>query len=349
MSGELENVSVFIRDAKEGNQVFSKGNFGYPMHGGGLELDLVEAVFLVEAERLEVTLKGKKMPFEALFDYASGVCDDFDIKYIVYRDLRERGFIVKPETGSFDLCVYPRGETVSSARPLYMVCAVSERTALDITVFAREIAQTADKGKQLLYGVVDEEGDLTYYDMSRKDPRGKMLPGERVEPVAGKLISDRVFVFDREAGQTLWAEAFYGKDMQGLLQLSLIEACYLIGTGELRVLSSEGKPMTRDELVRFGQQSQDEFDLRLRTYTDLRERGLVVKTGFKYGTHFRVYEGSPDECHARYLVHAVPASKVTMWPEISRTVRLSGGVKKEILFCRVSEQVEYLEFKWFRP
>jgi tRNA-intron endonuclease len=38
-----------------------------------------------------------------------------------------------------------------------------------------------------------------------------------------------------------------------------------------------------------------------------------------------------------------------MWPEISRTVRLSGGVKKEILFCRTGEHMEYLDFKWFRP
>ncbi|MFA6642161.1 MAG: tRNA-intron lyase [Methanomethylophilus sp.] len=349
MAGELEDVSVFVRDIREGNQLYSKGNFGYPLHGGGLELDLVEAVFLVECERFEVVYKRKKMAFEDLFEYASRACRGFDIKYTVYRDLRGRGFVVKPESGSFDLCVYPRGQNVSSSAPLYMVCAVSERTALDITVFAREISQTADRGKQLLYGVVDEEGDLTYYNMSFKDPRGQLLPGERVPAVTGKLFGDRVFVFDAEAGRTLHEEAFYGKDLQGLLQLSLIEACYLIGTGELRVLDQGGKAMSGEELVKFGRQNQDEFDLRLRTYTDLRLRGLVVKTGFKYGTHFRVYEGSPDECHARYLVHAVPASHVTMWPEISRTVRLSGGVKKEILFCRVSEQVEYLEFKWFRP
>ncbi len=107
--------------------------------------------------------------------------------------------------------------------------------------------------------------------------------------------------------------------------------------------------MTTDELIKFGTETQDEFDLRLRTYHDLKKRGLVVKTGFKYGAHFRVYEKSPDDCHARYLVHAVPASKVTMWPEISRTVRLSGGVKKDILFSRIGDSIQYLEFKWFRP
>jgi tRNA-intron endonuclease len=75
----------------------------------------------------------------------------------------------------------------------------------------------------------------------------------------------------------------------------------------------------------------------------------LVKTGFKYGAHFRVYDKTPDADHAKYLVHSVPRDKVMMWPEISRTVRLSGGVKKEILFCRTGEPMEYLEFKWFRP
>lgn len=98
-----------------------------------------------------------------------------------------------------------------------------------------------------------------------------------------------------------------------------------------------------------GSGTQEEFDIRLRTFRDLREKGMVVKTGFKYGAHFRVYEGSPDDDHARFLVHAVPADRTMMWPEISRTVRLSGGVKKEIMFCRVGDSMEYLEFKWFRP
>ena len=143
---------------------------------------------------------------------------------------------------------------------------------------------------------------------------------------------------------------FYGKMIENVLQLSLIEACYLVKRKEISVYSSQtGKKMSLSALKDFGRETQDEFDLRLKAYTDLRSRGLVVKTGFKYGTHFRAYEGSPDDCHARYLFHVVDASNRTMWPEISRAVRLSGGVKKEFLFCRIGESVEYLEFKWFRP
>lgn len=349
MSGEIVDDCVIIKDQKEGVTLFNKGNFGYPISGGGLELDLIEAVFLVECDRLEVMHNNSLMSFESLFEYSSTVCEGFDIRYTVYKDIRQRGFVVKNESGNFDLSVFPRGMIMSNSRPLYFVRTVSERTAFDIVNFSDEINQTQNKGKKLLYGVVDEEGDLTYYMMSTRDPKGQVLSNNKSKIVEGKLISDRVFVFDRTDAEILRQNGFYGKMLGEVLQLSLIESCYLINMGELKVYVRSEKLLALDELIDFGRKSQDEFDTRLKAFTDLRERGLVVKTGFKYGTHFRVYEKSPDDCHARYLVHAVPASKVTMWPEISRTVRLSGGVKKEILFCRISDSIEYLEFKWFRP
>jgi len=77
---------------------------------------------------------------------------------------------------------------------------------------------------------------------------------------------------------------------------------------------------------------------------------MVVKTGFKYGTHFRVYEDDPEKTHARYLVHALPEDYSTTWPEMSRAVRLAHGVKKEILFAWVREQgTEYLRLTRVRP
>ena len=350
MSGELREDSVIIQSQKEGSQLYNRGNFGYPMSGGGLELDLIEALYLVESKRLEVTDGNGPMTFEELFNHSSTLMENFDIDYLVYRDIRSRGFIVKTESGTFDMSVFPRGKTMSNSRPIYMVRAVSERTAFDIATYTGEVSETEDRGKELLYGVVDEEGDVTYYKMSRRDPKGNVPPRDKVERTQGHLVRDRIFVFDPNDSQLLRDSGFYGKMIENVLQLSLIEACYLVKRKELSVYSSQtSKKMPLSALKEFGRKTQDEFDLRLKAYTDLRSRGLVVKTGFKYGTHFRAYEGSPDDCHARYLFHVVDASNKTMWPEISRAVRLSGGVKKEFLFCRIGESVEYLEFKWFRP
>ncbi|MDR0523443.1 MAG: tRNA-intron lyase [Candidatus Methanoplasma sp.] len=349
MPGELREDHVAVSDQKEGSQIYNRGNFGYPVGGGGVELDLIEALFLLEAGRLEVVRSGSPMSFEDLLSHSSSVVDGFDIAYIVYRDLRRRGFIVRAESGAFDLSVFPRGCNLSNSRPAYMVRAVSERAVPDISSFSGEASAVRGAGKQLLYGVVDEEGDLTYYIMSIRDPRGSAFPKGDPAGARGRLIRDRLFVFDSREGEALRSRGFYGKTDGDSTQLSLIEGCHLIGAGDLEVESTAGEAVSREALARFGAEAQDEFDLRLRAFEDLRGRGLVVKTGFKYGTHFRVYEDSPDLCHARYLVHAVSSSEAMTWSEISRAVRLSGGVKKEVLFCRLGESAEYLEFKWFRP
>jgi len=349
MPGELFEDTVIVSDQKEGTQLYNKGNFGYPMRGGGLELDLIEAAFLIECERLQVIKDGTPVSFREMFCHASKQYDRFDTSYLVYRDMRNRGFIVKAESGHFDLSVFPRGSTMSDSRPQYLVRAVSERDTLDLEVFSKEVSHTESKGKKLLYGVVDEEGDLTYYHMSAKNPGGGSLHSSFKHIAKGDLIGERVLVSEESQIENLRESGFYGKQMGNALQLSLIECCFLMEMGDLEVVSQSGGKMSAEEMMDLGMRTQEEFDLRYGTFTDLRKRGMIVKTGFKYGAHFRVYDGSPDEGHAKYLVHSVPRDKVMPWPEISRTVRLSGGVKKEILFCRTGEPMEYLEFKWFRP
>ena len=346
MVGVLKDDAVFL-EQREGSQFYNRGNYGYPVKRD-FELDLIEACYLVECGRLKVVRDGKELTFEDMFGYSSSRCGDFDIKYIVYRDIRQRGCIVKNDEGPFDMSVYERGKTIMHSAPQFYLKAVSERSASDIGTFDGDIEEASRKGKDLLYGVVDEEGDLTYYIMNKREPSGK-VDGSVSGTVVGELVHDRVFVFDGKGSDKLSA-GFYGKMMADALQLSLIEACYLMGKGCLSVRRPDGSEIPMDSLKEFGRSVQDEFDLRLRAYSDLRRKGLVVKTGFKYGTHFRLYEDSPDKCHARYLAHVVSGDNTTMWPEIARAVRLSGGVKKEFLFCRVSDDgTEYMEFRWFRP
>ena len=343
MPGELIDDIVVVSDQREGGQIYNKGNYGYPISGGGMNLDLLEATYLLESKRLEIKKNGRDLTFEEMFDHSSSIHDDFDIRYIVYRDIRERGFVVKNESGDFHLSVFPRGKLISNSRPEFLVLAVSERTAFSMNEFSDAVDMTAKKGKKLLYGVVDEEGDLTYYVVSKKDMTGRIVIDSN-KKANGRLIRDRVFIFDSEGSEDVYKNGFFGKTISGMLQLSLIESCYLMEKGMLSVTSSTGI-VTLDDMKKMGSSVQNEFKIRLDTFSDLRDKGLLVKTGFKYGTHFRVYERSPDECHARYLVHSVIGKNSMTWPEISRTVRLAHGVKKEILF----KASDYVEFKRFRP
>ncbi len=351
MRGELSDGYVLVRDQTDGNHLYGKGNYGYPRSGGGVDLDLLEATLLTELGKLEVFDRDRKLSFEDIFRLSSDSVEDFDILYIVYRDIRlGRGLVVKQESGSYDLSVFGAGKRQSNARPAYMLRAVSERSLLDVSDSLEGTKETNDRRKNLLYGVVDEEGDVTYYKLHVKDPAGKVFPTDVKGHAEGVLVSDRVFIFDQQQSAFLHDYGFFGNLVNGIYQLSLVEACFLIGKGKLTVRDMEGTEMDYDGLFEYGFNEQDEFENRLKVYTDLRERGLVVKAGFKFGTHFRVYQDDPDDCHARFLVHAVPYEITKMWPDISRTVRLSGGVKKEILFAMVKgNSIQYLEFEWYKP
>ncbi len=350
MSGELTGDSVIIKDQAEASQIYSKGYYGYPQSGGGLELDLLEAIYLVETDRLIVESDGRKVGLDELIRAASEHFDGFEIVYVVYRDLRQRGYVVKSDAGDFDFRVFPRGGTPSTAHTKYWVLAISERSACVFHDLFEDAERSEKTRKELLLAVVDEEGDLTYYRASTGAPHGTDQPRPTVT-AEGLLLEDRVLVMDEAIGGVLHSQGFFGKKIGRTLQLSLIETAHLMQMGALHIsYPKTGKRMTQGAFKKRAAQIQPDFELRLKAYDDLRNRGLVVKTGFKYGSHFRVYDGDPEGHHSKYLVHAVPWDYETIWPEMSRAVRLAHGVKKDILFARITKkQVDYLKLRRVRP
>ena len=350
MSGELVGDTVLVKDQAEASQIYNKGFYGYPQSGGGIELDLLEAIYLVETDRLVVERQGSAVALIELIQAASHHNEGFEILYIVYRDLRQRGYVVKSDAGEFDFRVFPRGGTPSNSPTKYYILAISERAECVMRDLFEEAERSESTRKELLLAVVDEEGDLTYYRASTGAPQGMPLPKPKSE-VEAILLEDRAMVMDEAKGAELYAEGFFGKKIGRTLQLSLIETAYLMEHGNITIHhAASGKRMTLGAFKKRAIQIQPDFELRLRAYDDLREKGLVVKTGFKYGSHFRVYDGSPDGHHSKYLVHAVHWDYRTIWPEISRAVRLAHGVKKDILFARVTKkQVDYLRLRRVRP
>jgi tRNA-intron endonuclease len=350
MSGELIGDSVVIKDQAEASQLYSKGFFGYPLSGGGLDLDLLEAVYLAETDRLTVESEGARAGLEVLIRAAAEHHEGFEVLYIVYRDLRQRGYIVKADAGEFDFRVFPRGGTPNTTPTKYWVQAISERSACVMGRLFEDAERSEHTRKELVLAVVDEEGDLTYYRSSIVAPHGASLKDLQLE-VEGFLLEDRVLVMDEVFGDELYSQGFFGKKIGKTLQLSLIETAHLMEREAIRIhYPSSGKKMTLSAFKKRAVAYQPDFELRLRAYDDLRKRGLVVKTGFKYGSHFRVYDGDPGGRHSKFLVHAVPWDFETIWPEMSRAVRLAHGVKKDMLFARVTKkQVDYIRLRRVRP
>jgi tRNA-intron endonuclease len=352
MPGKLKGQDIIVEEEKEASQLYSKGYFGNPQSGGSLQLNLIEAIYLTELGKLKVYSGSQFQNQDKLFRLGNKMVENFEINYIVYRDMRQRGYVVKKGSPPLDFRVLPRGGIPNKVPSKYWVLAISERGEFDISKLNELVEKVKHNKKDLLLAVVDEEGDITYYRTKMVQPQGMVSSDAKGVVAEALLLRDRVLVLDECEAQMLHNIEFFGKLVGSALHLSLMETAFLLDRGLIKVRSATtGKFITSAILKREAKKAQPDFDLRLQVYSNLKEKGILVKTGFKYGSHFRAYTGDPETNHAKYLVHSIPGDYVGMWAEISRAVRLAHGVKKEILLARPSspKDVEYLRLRRVRP
>jgi tRNA-intron endonuclease, archaea type len=349
----LPDATVRFDDPAEASGIYGKGFFGTPESGGALLLDRYEGVYLVEMDRAAVADgSGRALPWPTLFRRAVKADREFAVRYLVYRDLRQRGYVVRASAPPVDFSVLPRGGTLHKTPSRFWVEALSEREPFDLARLFDLAERAQSAKKQLLLALVDEESDLTYYRVRRPSPNGALPARPLPAPAEGWLSVDRVTVHDPAAVEELGRNLAYGSRVGGRLELSLLEAAYLVASGQLRLKETpSGRDVPLDRLVARAHRLDPGFRERLAAYRDLRARQLVVKTGFKYGAHFRAYPRNPEHAHARYLIQAVPESHTSRWPTIAGGVRVAQGVRKEFLLAGVgaTEEVRFLSLERIRP
>jgi tRNA-intron endonuclease, archaea type len=348
----LADATVRFEDPAEASGLYGKGYFGTPESGGTLLLDRYEAVYLTEMARAEVAGGRGPMSWSALFRRAVRQDPGFAVRYLVYRDLRQRGYVVRASAPPVDFSVLPRGGVLHKTPSRYWVEAISEREPFDLAQLFDLAARAQSAKRQLLLALVDEESDLTYYRVRRPAPTGALPPRPLATPTEGWLSVDRVTVHDPVAVEELGRALAYGSRVGERLELSLLEAAYLVASGQMHLKEAHtGRPVPLERLEARAQRLDPGFVERLATYRELRARQLVVKTGFKYGAHFRAYPRNPEHAHARYLVQAVPDAHRSRWPTVAGGVRVAQGVRKEYLLAGVGAagSVRFLSLERIRP
>ena len=328
-------------------ELYEQGYFGRPK-GKGLELSLVEAAYLLDRSRLKILRNGEELDFRSFFQAASSIEKGFEFRYVVYKDLRERGYYVQP--GRPDFRVYPRGGHPGKGPAEFYVLVISERNPLPLKEIMGPVRLAGQMRKKLMLAIVDEESDITFYEARERSMTG-MMSG-LVDGGVATLLEDRVVLWDKEASRLLHENGFFGKPVGEQLQLSLVESAYLLEKGKIQLTDRQERPVDLSALTARAQQIDEDFDLKLGAYRDLREKSLVVKTGFKFGTHFRVYkqvQGTVKVPHSEYLVHTIPPDHIFMPPVLSRTVRLAHSVRKQMVFAYPDDGIRYLEIKRLKP
>jgi tRNA-intron endonuclease len=350
-SAEIINNSVVVKKPRDAGLLHSKSRYGIPLSGNQLQLDLLETVFLVGEGKLVVYEKKKIVDFQSLVRKAVLTIPDFELRYLAFRDLRKRGYFVKQVIGDdyLHFCITTQNKNTPGNQTGF-ISVVSERKTVTFEGIKALIQKVTRSQGCLWFMIVDEEGDITYYDVTKTEPCGNTFVQSRPK-TQGMLLENRVVIFDPVAEKKLREKEFFGKPFGEGLQLSLVEALYLVEQGVLEIIGVQDEKKIPSKLFwNLVQEVQPDIELRLQAFCDLKNRGLIVKTGFKFGTHFRAYTKNPDATHAEYLIHIVPKGFSSIWAEISRAVRLAHSVNKDIMFAIADGvHIEYIKFGRLRP
>ncbi len=130
-------------------------------------LEFYEAMYLVDLGKLSVLDKhGRNMTFEDLAELAQRRQEDSWTKYLVYRDLRTRGYVAREGFGlGTDLRVYERGEYPEKAAK-YIVFALDEGIEKEVEELRNYVREISIMGKEAIIAVLERRGEVIYYRVS---------------------------------------------------------------------------------------------------------------------------------------------------------------------------------------
>lgn len=158
-----DNGKIVIDDTHFQDELRTKG-FG-EKENTEFVLEPYEALYLFHTKRLKLKNKpgiGFNSLFELLLKYNRNIMSEF----LVYRDLRSRGYVAKEGFGfGNDFRVYERGE-YEKKPARYVVFGIKEGTNTTAKEFASAVSQIQKMGKEAVVAVIERRGEVIYYKAS---------------------------------------------------------------------------------------------------------------------------------------------------------------------------------------
>ncbi len=136
--------------------------------GKGLVLRDYESLYLLYAKKLLLDDKsGAGVSFETLAEMTQRVARDSWTKFMIYRDLRSRGYVVREGFGfGTDLRVYERGDYPKKPAK-YVVFALDEGIEKAMGELQKSVKEMAKMGKEAIIAVIERRGEVIYYKVSK--------------------------------------------------------------------------------------------------------------------------------------------------------------------------------------
>ena len=163
--GLLVKEGVKVSEKRFVDGLVSRG-YGVPGKKSFL-LTFYEALYLVDRTMLEVQDEsGEEAGFQRLLQCYEVVNENAWASYLVFRDLRSRGYVVREGFGQgVDFRVYERGD-YSKDTAKYLVVSVQEGKPIAVESLSRALMQSLSLKKELILAVMNRRGEIVYYSVS---------------------------------------------------------------------------------------------------------------------------------------------------------------------------------------
>lgn len=134
---------------------------------GKLKLSPIEALHLLERSRIKVYEDDREVGFAELAQRLMKKDPRNWLKYLIYSDLRKRGYIVKEGFSShIEFRVYRRGAEVGEEGARYLVYGVIEDEPLDLSRLYEMVRNARMLRKEPVLAMVSKQGEVCYYQCS---------------------------------------------------------------------------------------------------------------------------------------------------------------------------------------
>lgn len=198
----------------------------------------------------------------------------------------------------------------------------------------------------------ESETSLEKKNKLNEDPEKKAA--KRKVAVSAVLGREKVITESSDDAREFYNQSSFGSLAEsGKVELSLLEALYLMEKSRLIVKSDAGRKLTFESYIKKARKVEPNFWIRYCVFKDMRNRGYIVKTALKFGADFRVYDRGvkPGEDHARWIIYPVHEGDTLTWYEFAAKNRVAHSTKKRLLMGIVDDEgdVTYYEIRWMRP
>ena len=158
---------TITENSNEARELFNQSRYGALLDTGKIQLSLIESLYLMEKNKIDVyKTKNKQIEIDEFAKKAKKLEPNFWVRYCVFKDIRNRGYIIKTALKfGADFRVYDRGIKPGEDHAKWIVYPVYEGSTLTWHEFAGKNRVAHSTKKRLLIGVVDDENDVSYWEV----------------------------------------------------------------------------------------------------------------------------------------------------------------------------------------